>query len=431
MDMSSSTGRRWTAVAVFVWVALVGGLAVFSYRYPWSHTVYGIYSLACRHWWSGQDLYGAAVTDYYRYSPLFAISITGWALLPDSWGGALWRISSGLLYAAGLLAWARHVLPGGCSRSQRAAVFLLVLPLSVHSMQNGQANVVMLGALLLGLAMASAEKWNQAAAWFALATLIKGYPLALALLVAALYPRRFLFRYASALGLGLLLPFATQRPEFVIEQYRSWLVHLQESTTIMRERLRTVEHLFSIYGHPLAPHTFLMIQLLAGAAILGLCLFHKRRALQAKKGSGTFCRNSPEGAAHKRCLTPFSPAELRLQLHGAFQLFTCWVMLFGPATEACTYVVIAPVIAWSLVDAFSRTTPWSERLLLIASFLMMGPLVTDFAIGAIRDFANEHGSQPIGALLFCSYLLVQLTRARQVCYAEMPAQRAVPRDAAA
>src|SRR5439155_15009413 len=188
--MSGSTDRRWTAVAVSVWVTLVLGLAVFSYRYPWSHTVYDIYSLACRHWWSGQDLYRATGTDYYRYSPLFAISMTGWAFLPDSWGGALWRIFNGLFYAAGLLAWARHVLPRGCSRSQRAALFLLVLPLSLHSLQNGQANVVMLGALLLGLAAASAEKWNQTAGWFALATLIKGYPLALALLVAALYPRR-------------------------------------------------------------------------------------------------------------------------------------------------------------------------------------------------------------------------------------------------
>jgi hypothetical protein len=395
--MSRNTGRRWTAVAVFVWVALVLGLAVFSYRYPWSHTVYDIYSLACRHWWSGQDLYRATGTDYYRYSPLFAVSMTGWALLPDSWGGALWRIFNGLLYAVGLMAWARR-----SSRAQRAALFLLVLPLSVHSMQNGQANVVMLGALLLGLAAASTEKWNQAAAWFALATLIKGYPLALALLVAALYPRRLLFRYAIALALGLLLPFATQRPDFVIEQYRSWLMHLQESTAIMRERLRTLEHLFSIYGQPLLSQSFLVVQLLAGLIILGLCLFHARRA-----------------------------PELRQQLHGAFQLFACWVMLFGPATETCTYIVIAPVIAWGLVDAFSRPTPWSSRLVLIISFLMMGPLVTDLAIPAVRNFANEHGSQPVGALLFFSYLLVQMTRSPRVCYAGRLDQQAVPTDAAA
>src|SRR6266852_3040758 len=179
VDMSIRTGRRWTAVAVLVWVSLIVGLAIFSYRYPWSHTVYDIYSRACRQWWSGQDLYRAAGTDYYRYSPSFAISMTPCALLPDAWGGALWRISNGLFYAVSLLAWARRFLPGA-SRTQRAALLLLVLPLSVHSMQNGQANVVMLSALLLGLAAAGSQKWSQAAAWFALATLIKGYPLALA-----------------------------------------------------------------------------------------------------------------------------------------------------------------------------------------------------------------------------------------------------------
>lgn len=395
--MSGSTGRRWSAVAVWVWVTLILGLAVFSYRYPWSHTVYDIYSRASRHWWSGQDLYRATGTDYFRYSPLFAIGMTAWGFLPDSWGGALWRIGNDLLYAAGLLAWARHSLPSGCSRSQRSALFLLVLPLSVHSMQNGQANVVMLGALLLGLAAASAGKWNQTAGWFALATLIKGYPLALALLMAALYPRRFLVRFAVALALGILLPFATQPPQIVIEQYRSWLIHLQDSTLIMRERLRTLEHLFAIYGYSLPPRLSLLLQFLAALAMLGLGLFQARH-------------------------TP----PLRQQLYGAFQLFTCWVMLFGPATETCTYIVIAPVIAWSLIDAFSRPASWGVRSLLIVSFLLMGPLVTDLAIPAIRNFASEHGSQPLGALLFTGYVLVDMTRSHRMCYAERAAQAEVP-----
>lgn len=397
--MSSSPGRRWTIVAASVWVTLVLGLAVFSFRYPWSHTVYDIYARACRHWWSGEDLYRAAGTDYYRYSPLFAIAMTGWASLPDSWGGALWRIFNAILYAAGLSAWARHALPGGSSRTQRAALFLLVLPLSLHSMQNGQANVLMLGVVLLGLAAASTEQWNWAAGWLALATFIKGYPIALALLIAALQPRRFLSRFAGALALGLLLPFATQRPEFVVEQYRSWFVHLQESTFIMRERLRTLEHVFAIYGHPLPPQSFMAAQLLAGLAVLGLCLVQARRS-----------------------------AALGPPLHTAFQLFTCWAMLFGPATETCTYIVIAPAIAWSLVDAFSRPVSWAGRGMLILSFLMMGPLVTDIATAPIRNFANEHGSQPIGALLFFSYLLVQMTGSRRVCYAERPehAEEPVP-----
>jgi hypothetical protein len=376
-------------MAIAVWATLLLGLSVFSYRFPWSHTVYDIYARACQRWWTGQDMYRAVGTDYYRYSPLFAISMTPWASLPDSWGGALWRIFSGLVYATGLRAWADKVLPERFSQCQRAILFLLVLPLSVHSMHNGQANVVMLGALLLGLAAASGEKWNQAAGWLALATLIKGYPLALALLLAALFPCRFAGRYAIALMLGLLLPFAMQRPDIVIAQYLSWMEHLRESTVIMRERLRTVEHLFSIYNHPLPPNVFLLVQMLAGLAVLILCLVATRRT-----------------------------SALRRRLYSAFELFTCWVVLFGPATETCTYIIIAPVIAWNLINVFTRPTAWIGRLWLILSFLMMGPLVTDLAIPRIRDFANEHGSQPIGALLFLGYALVHMIKLHQVCYLE-------------
>jgi hypothetical protein len=409
-DGSSPSGARRssqlrfgdpTAVTVGVWTLLTLGLAIFSYRYPWSHTVYDIYARASLRWWSGQDLYSAPGTAFYRYSPLFAICMTPWALLSNSWGGALWRIFNGLLYALALKAWIRGSLPR-CSPWQQAALFLLVLPLSLQSMHNGQANIIMLSAILFGLAAASADHWNKAAAWFAFATLVKGYPVALALLIAAVGPRRFLVRYATALSIGLLVPFATQRSDIVVDQYLSWLVHLRDSTAIMRERLRTLEHLLSIYGYPVSPQTFQRIQLLAGLAILGLCRLQARRC-----------------------------PEHRQRFHTAFSLFAVWVVLFGPATETCTYVVLAPVIAWHLVDVFSRTTGWPGRLLPVLSLLMMGPLVTDFAVQPVRNFAIEHGSQPIGALLFFSCLLVQMTRSDRVCYAESSEDQGMPRGAAA
>jgi hypothetical protein len=450
----SRTDRAWMAMTVCVWALLILGLAVFSYLYPWSHTVYDIYARACRHWWNGRELYHARGTDYYRYSPLFAISLTPWAVLPDRWGAALWRIFNGLFYAAALWAWMRSALPAVCSRSQQAALFLLVLPLSAHSMQIGQANVMMVGALLLGVTAASTEKWNRAACWLALATLIKGYPLALALLVAALYPRRFFPRYAAALAVGLLLPFASQRPEFVLGQYHSWLVHLCGSTVLMRERLRTVEHLFCIYGYPLSPRTFLIVQLLAGLAILGFCLFLSNKgsglpgepwASAAKtEGVGVRVRVGEEISLSRLTLTPTPTLtrpntekapdpffELRQGIHIAFQLFTCWVVLFGPATETCTYIIIAPVTALALVEAFRRQIPWSGRILLIISFLMMGVFVTDLVVPTIRNFANEHGSQPIGALIFTCCLLVQMTTGQRVWYAKGRGQPAASRNVAA
>jgi hypothetical protein len=296
-------------------------------------------------------------------------------------------------------------------------LFLLVLPLSAHSMHIGQANVVMVGALLFGVAAASTAKWNQAACWFAAATLIKGYPLALALLVAALFPRRFLPRYALALALGLLLPFAAQRPDFVIEQYQSWLIHLRESTVLMRERLRTLEHLSCIYGYPLSPHAFLSIQLLAGLTILGTCLFHAKRDLPGSSLSFDAARDASMG--------------LRRQLYATIQLFSCWVVLFGPATESCTYIVIAPVAAWTLIDAFCRRLPWSRRILLLCSYFMMGPLTTDAVPPAIRNFTNEHGGQPIGALVFTTCLLADMAGSRRLWYADRQGQQAVSNNTAA
>ncbi len=100
----------------------------------------------------------------------------------------------------------------------------------------GQANMMMLGAILLSLGAAAEGRWNRSAAWLAWATLIKGYPLALAMLLAALWPKRFPFRFAASLVIGLLLPFLAQQPSLVAMQYASWFTHLRDSTGILHER---------------------------------------------------------------------------------------------------------------------------------------------------------------------------------------------------
>src|SRR5262249_5408239 len=160
-------------------------------------------------------------------------------------------------FAAGVGVWARRLVPASLNRKKVAALFLLVLPLAVHSMYIGQANLVMLGVVFLGLAAAGNERWNQSAAWIALATLIKGYPLALALLLAGLYPARFALRFLAALAMGLFLPILTHWPNVVAAQYGRWFDHLCDSTAIMRERLRSLDHLFVLAGRPLSARLFM------------------------------------------------------------------------------------------------------------------------------------------------------------------------------
>lgn len=370
-------GWGWTAAACLVWGGLAAGFAVYAFFHPASHTVYNVYAPAARLWWAGQDIYVPTV-EHYRYSPLFAVAITPFALLPDSWGGALWKALNCVGFAAALVFWARRVLPARLSPSEQAVLLLLALPLSLHSMYIGQANLTMLSLLLVGLAAAGRDRWNWAAGCLAGATLIKGYPLALALILVGLYPRRFTLRFLAFLIIGLLLPFLTQWPSVVAAQYASWLQHLGASTEIMRERLRSIDHLFVLYDRPLSPAVFALIGLVAGLAVLALAWLEARRS-----------------------------AEGRELLTRVCLLFAGWVVLFGPATEACTYVVMAPAIGWALVEVYRRPAWRVTRLLLIACLLMMEPLGTDLFGPAVRTFANAHGCQPIGALLFLGYLLAQ------------------------
>lgn len=369
--------QRWAGLRFAAWVAwlvLSAVIAVTAAVRPQAHSVYGIYAGAARDWWAGRDMYHDR-PEPYRYSPLFAVAVTPWALLPDRVGTPLWKMFSIAVYALALRTWTMQALPTRLGRRELAALFLLVLPGSMHSMYNGQANLLMLAACLLGGAAAAQGRWSSAALWIAAATLIKGYPLALGLLLGVLYPRRFMGRFLVALGIGLVLPFAAQTPPRVIAQYGSWSDHLRGSTVAMRERLRSVDHLLAVWGHPVTPALFARMGLAAGVAILVASLWYARRT------------GDPRGRVTQ-----------------VFLLFSVWVVLFGPATETCTYVVAAPAVAWALLEARRHGTPLTLAMLL-GSLILMGPLVTDAFGSVVRNFANAHGSQPLGALLLSAYVL--------------------------
>jgi hypothetical protein len=378
--MRTRVWGNWLLLACLVWAGLAVGFAVVAFFHPYSHTVYPIYAPASRRWWLGADIY-VPLVDYYRYSPLFAILLTPLACLPDCWGGSLWKALNIAVYAAGLASACRHLLPVRLSRNQLGSLWLLALPLSFHSMYNGQANLIMLGTTLLGLSAAARGLWNRAALWLALATLIKGYPLALALLLSALYLRQFAPRYTLFLAAGLLLPFATQPPAIVAEQYASWYRHLTDSTTLMRERLRSIDYVFLRYQVPISPRTFMLLGALGGAGALGVCLLWARRL-----------------------------SEPRALLTRVYMLFAVWVVLFGPATETCTYVILGPAIGWAIVEAFHAPGGLTRRALLLCSLFLMGPSVTDLVGQTLRNLAYEYAAQPVGALLFLALLVTQTSQ---------------------
>ena len=91
----------------------------------------------------------------------------------------------------GSLFWSAHAAPGLADRDTIGKLLMLVLPLAIGNLNNGQSNSLVLAVTVAGLAAVASERWNLAAVLIALACLFKVYPIAVGMLLAALYPRRF------------------------------------------------------------------------------------------------------------------------------------------------------------------------------------------------------------------------------------------------
>jgi hypothetical protein len=337
---------HWQTIALLAWgvVTLLGvGRVALASRA--SHRgCYPIFSEAGEHWIAGKDLYLARDgLDVFRYHPLVAVFFVPLAVLPAWLGNGLLRLANVTLFLGGLLWWSRAGLPRVLTSREQALLFLLALPLAAPSLLDVQMNGAIVGLLLLGVTAVVVGRWNLASLGIGLACVIKAYPISLALLLIALYPRRFAARFLLVLAACLALPFLLQGPTYVLEQYHGWVRwglrdrQAEELATAFRD----LRLLFRVWLVPLSPAAFRLVQLGAGGGIALFCLFQQARALP--------CR---------RVLT------------SAFGLSCGWMTLLGPATEACTYIFLAPMLAWVLVEGWTEKRSRWYRTLLLASFAL-------------------------------------------------------------
>jgi hypothetical protein len=323
--------------------------------------------------------------EIYRYSPAFAVLTSPFAALSQGIGNAAWKLTNVGVFALGLWVWCRHVLPKPLTHDQVAAVFLLALPVAASSFYNGQANLMMTGFVLLGLTAAVDDRWWLAAGCLAAATLIKAFPFALALVVAALFWRTFPLRFLVALSVGLTIPFATQRPEYVLNQTQQWFRHLSESVELNRDRLRSLDKLLELSGASVEPKAFVLFGALAGAAVLATAVWTRRR-----------------GADRQEVL-------LRV-----VSWFLTWVVLFSPSSEDATYAILAPVVGWAVMNAFRRPGAWGRRVWLVVSWFLLGPW-----LGALLG-PGDALSHPLG----CCWLTVGGVMFQTVLAADLLTDRA-------
>jgi hypothetical protein len=353
-------------LALALWIILIVAVSIrVATVPPVKQSVVPVYRAGGERWTAGESLYAPAPPhDVYRYPPIFAALHSTLAKLPERPSALLWRWIGVSLFLVGLWQFSRATATG-----QFPLMACLTLPLVLQCFNNGQANLHILGLVLIGTAEVVRRQYTASAIAFALAAGIKMYPLAVGLLGSLMAPRAMFGRLGLAVVVLLALPFVLHNPSYVAGQHtelwewskRDDRLHTasderapRDWTILCRTWLGTIPSTTTVRG----------VAVIAGLGMACLILI-----------------------ARKRRGIPFA-AAMTVTLGGI------WMTLFGPLTESVTYCLIAPGAAW-LIARGSRVT---FCLALVGYILHITPVIRDmFPQGWTW---NVLGPQAMGTILF-------------------------------
>ncbi|MEO6785435.1 MAG: glycosyltransferase family 87 protein [Chthoniobacteraceae bacterium] len=368
------TRNAWLIVGA-LWIALIVGVLIRSLLKPGSGTVFPIFHTAGGRWLHGENLYSGG-TDY-LYSPLVAALFSPLALMPYWLANIVWRLGVVAAYLAAVRAWLRD----GTARipaQNHPLVFLILLPLSIGSINNAQANPLVVALVMAAIIATRSARWALTALCIGIVAYLKIYPLAAGLLLCVIFPRKFSWRLATALLALGALSFVLQKPAYVAEQYHNWVAtrSVDERHHDVMNRPRDLWTLLAACGIELNLRLYFFIQILGGGVIAALCFVGRLK----KWGND-------------RLLTLI------------FTLVCCWMLLLGPATESSTYILLAPAVSLAAVEAFSRPFPqWMRALITTVLTILIGGAAFIAFAGRRRDLWSM-SVQQTGTVLFVVFAL--------------------------
>ncbi len=381
-----SRNRLETAV-LGCWVLTLVVICLHAGINPGTHSVFTNYRHAGARWVRGEYLYLYPYSKQFLYSPLAAAWFAPFALLPQALGGILWRLLSAFALILGARRSGRMAWPGTSGVRWTAWGLAALLPLSLSNLNNGQAGVLITAFLLFGIVFCASGQWQITAACFAIATIFKLYPIALALLLVALYPGKLSWRLALWLAGLFLLTFLLQQRSYVLTQYQEWFAQLAHDNRRLQGAYGTWRDAWLLLRLARVPMTMLAwttLQLVAGVLAAALCVWGQWG-----------------GWNSRRCLA------------AAFCLASAWMTLFGPATEAATYIILAPAVIFGLITSWRSPHPgWLRTGMSCTYGLLVAADILNSWLHPAAHVVYVHAVQPFAALIFVGLVLVWLSSDR-------------------
>jgi hypothetical protein len=369
-------------VALSLWFLCVIVVCVRSYQHPGLHSVFPTYRNAGIAWLQQEQIYGTGGSAF-LYSPLIAAFYSPFALISQNASEVLWRLLLGVPLPLSLWFNARALF--GFSKKSFAYLLLLILPLALSNLNQGQANLMLMVLVLVAATAALQSQWWMCAFCVSLSVYWKIYPVVFALLLATIFPNKLALRMCLALGGLFIISLLLQKPSYVMREYGSWFVHLASDRRRGNEyygKWRDFYLILRLIGIPISMMWWKIIEAIAGLIAAAICLVGRIRRQ--------------------------SPVTL---VFGAMSLAIIWMLLFGPATEAATYILIAVPCAYLVIlgwSDLSETALRATSTLTYLGFVAADVLNSWFHIKV--DIYLVHAIQPCFALCFCVALFLWWTR---------------------
>ncbi len=390
----ASPKPRWTAarlgtVAWALWALAIAGVLGRAMAAPQRNSVFGVFRDAGQSWLTGGDLYSHV--GKYLYSPLAAALFSPFAFLPESVGGALWRLITLGVYLSTFVLWLRHFGKNLISPERFPVAMLLLLPASLGNLNNGQASLLVIGLILGACLAVESQSWALGALLMALAGFFKIYPLAIGLLLVVVYPRQFGPRLLLSL-LGLwLLSLVLQQPAYVLKQYYAWFECLRSDQRRVLGDLGTWRDFWLLLRLTRIPITLTLysgLQVLTGVGLAAFCWWARQIARW----------------------------KTRKLVWSAFALGCLWIVLFGPSTELATYVFLGPLLAfvgaaiWESIHRSERGSLAFGAWFLATYLFFIGAEALNAWVPAVRRNIELHALQPIAALSLTIFIFAWTLR---------------------
>src|SRR5262249_34702269 len=185
----------------------------------------------------------------------------------------LWRLLLGLALPLSLWFNARALF--GFSKNTFGCLLLLILPLTLSNLNQGQANLVLIVLLLIATAAALKSQWWMCAFCASLSVYWKIYPVVFAALLTTIFPNKLALRMFLALVGLFIISLLLQKPSYVLREYDSWLVHLASDRRRASEyygKWRDFYLLLRLIGIPISIMWWKFVQVITTFVAAAICL---------------------------------------------------------------------------------------------------------------------------------------------------------------